>query len=978
MSQRKNKAFISYSHKDKEWLNRLCVSLKASLGDSEIIAWDDRSIEKGRRWDEEIREAIADSCLAILLVTDDFLASDYITQSELPLIMAAAKEGKLTVLWVAVRPSSVKLRSDISQLEAANDPARPLSVLPSADVDSVMVQICDSIHEILKKYQTHQVAIVPEANEARSPGAQRVEGHNFPCPVPFRDREKEMAALREQLSNPAIRLACVIGRMGAGKTALVSRFCELVETGQLNLGDKGKNWSINGIVYFTFRSSDKQVPEQLFQDVGRLLNESDRIAVAHCFADRTRDEADKFGFLLSRLPGNYFLLALDNFELALDSDNRISDPSLATFFEVCLTTRHPLRVVAATRDWVSVNVSAARAVGTIPLHAGLPIEEGVAMLEDLFQSQDPIGTLGLRDSPREQLTEAVQRCSGLPSALQLITGILAASELTLAELLENHDLFDTQIVDRLVHQQLELLAEDRRRVLEAMSVYNCPVNAAAIAHLLEPFVPAVEVNKCLRALAQSFLVRVSRVTKTYELEPSIREGAYKLIPESGAEFSKLRCHARAAEYYRVLRIPKDQWRSIEDLRCNMEEFKHLCLGNQFEAAAALIDEIDENYLLIWGHSRALAAMRTQLVGKLTDPAWQCRNLGRLGHAWRLMGRRKESLEVGRQAVELAKHGDKQPQLVEWLGHLADASADAGKFKDAVACYQEAIAVAKSIGDVKSEAWNLGGLAIQYRQSGQVDEAIACYDRGIDVAQKHNDLKAEARFTCNRAWAYLAQGDWMRSLKDSNVALDLARRLGYKQTEAFAYHHMGRAHIQARDFEQVVQCNLNALRICENTTYEQRCEALIHRDLGYAYHHLGKLEEAMVHYLRSSKLRETETEYGCAAKLALVYLQLGDKDSADQNFLNSIELCQRLLATKEDYYEGIYQLAFAHLGISHTEQAITTFQRGLRVSSHQGTVREALIELELMARSAPTTPGLLNVRELLELALKTPERSANAS
>jgi len=55
----RNQVFISYSHKDKRWLERLQTHLKPLEREGSIERWDDTMINAGENWREEIRKEIA-------------------------------------------------------------------------------------------------------------------------------------------------------------------------------------------------------------------------------------------------------------------------------------------------------------------------------------------------------------------------------------------------------------------------------------------------------------------------------------------------------------------------------------------------------------------------------------------------------------------------------------------------------------------------------------------------------------------------------------------------------------------------------------------------------------------------------------------------------------------------------------------------------------------------------------------------------
>src|SRR5215831_7202524 len=102
----KRTLFISYSHQDEEWLTELKKFLKG-LEEQDVALWDDKLIDAGSRWREEIAKALAVARAALLLVSQDFLNSDFITREELlELLKKAEKEG-LKIFWVPLRPSTV-------------------------------------------------------------------------------------------------------------------------------------------------------------------------------------------------------------------------------------------------------------------------------------------------------------------------------------------------------------------------------------------------------------------------------------------------------------------------------------------------------------------------------------------------------------------------------------------------------------------------------------------------------------------------------------------------------------------------------------------------------------------------------------------------------------------------------------------------------------------------------------------------------
>ena len=70
--------FISYSHVDEEWKDRLIRQLNVLASEEHFKVWDDRRIAAGDDWYPEIEAAVNTASVAILLISEDFLTSSFI------------------------------------------------------------------------------------------------------------------------------------------------------------------------------------------------------------------------------------------------------------------------------------------------------------------------------------------------------------------------------------------------------------------------------------------------------------------------------------------------------------------------------------------------------------------------------------------------------------------------------------------------------------------------------------------------------------------------------------------------------------------------------------------------------------------------------------------------------------------------------------------------------------------------------------
>ncbi len=136
--------FISYSHQDQEWLTKLQKHLKPIIRNQNLFVWDDTKIRPGAEWRKEIENALAAAKVAVLLVSPNFLASDFIHENELPPLLNAAKAKGLTIIWIPLSFSSYE-ETEIEKYQSAHPPNQPLDSLNPAQENKAWVDICKKI-----------------------------------------------------------------------------------------------------------------------------------------------------------------------------------------------------------------------------------------------------------------------------------------------------------------------------------------------------------------------------------------------------------------------------------------------------------------------------------------------------------------------------------------------------------------------------------------------------------------------------------------------------------------------------------------------------------------------------------------------------------------------------------------------------------------------------------------------------------------
>jgi hypothetical protein len=75
------------------------------MRDRDLSILDDRHISPGSSWRDEFAAAISEADVAVLLISPDYVASDFVQNHELPLLLMAAEERGLRVISVIISDS---------------------------------------------------------------------------------------------------------------------------------------------------------------------------------------------------------------------------------------------------------------------------------------------------------------------------------------------------------------------------------------------------------------------------------------------------------------------------------------------------------------------------------------------------------------------------------------------------------------------------------------------------------------------------------------------------------------------------------------------------------------------------------------------------------------------------------------------------------------------------------------------------------
>jgi hypothetical protein len=161
------KIFISYSHKDEEWKDRLLIHLRVLERKGMVDLWDTSRIQPGSKWVDDIAKAIKEANIALLLISPDFLASDFIVQRELPVLLEHLHKEGLIVLSILIRACFWASIPDLAQIQFLNDPNKPLDALPQPEADESLASIAQRIIDLTEAVYQHEAQVKSTAKRKR-------------------------------------------------------------------------------------------------------------------------------------------------------------------------------------------------------------------------------------------------------------------------------------------------------------------------------------------------------------------------------------------------------------------------------------------------------------------------------------------------------------------------------------------------------------------------------------------------------------------------------------------------------------------------------------------------------------------------------------------------------------------------------------------------------------------------------------------
>jgi hypothetical protein len=142
--------FISYSHQDKQFHDDLRKHLTPYLRKGAFHSWSDEQIEPGSIWFDKIKAALARTSVAVMLVSPEFLDSNFIHEHEFGPLLDVAKTGGVNIIWVLIRDCAWR-ETPLKDYQAVLPPEKPLAEMTRAQRDAAWRTVCQALERATRE-----------------------------------------------------------------------------------------------------------------------------------------------------------------------------------------------------------------------------------------------------------------------------------------------------------------------------------------------------------------------------------------------------------------------------------------------------------------------------------------------------------------------------------------------------------------------------------------------------------------------------------------------------------------------------------------------------------------------------------------------------------------------------------------------------------------------------------------------------------
>ena len=736
MADFKYDVFISYSHKDEEWVRNVLLPTLEKQGLKVCI--DYRNFIAGKPAIINMADASETSRHTLLVLTPRWVESEWTLYESL--------------LSRTDDPSGLQRRTIPLLLEKCNVP-KFISMLTWVDFADKKRE--KEAWQNLFKSLDKEVEVVEGASHSPYKTGWFF-GHRYGDLDSFTGRAAEMDMLNKWLNNDKDNLLMLNAFGGFGKSALAWTWFNSLNREQ---------WQT--AIWWSFYEK-----ESGFES---FLSET----LKHLGVDVKESARQQVNDLLEALRGTNILIVLDGFErllrqygrmdAALQSDDEDADidpsqrdcssPLTETFLRGLSGAGMKSKVLMTTRLCPRVLESADG-----KLLKGCR-EEALSA----FSPEDAV-TYFHNEGIKATRAEIIEVCVAYgyhPLSLSLLVGLINEDHEHRGDIaaVKNLEIFENVKARRhhVLERAYESLAPERRDLLSKISCFRGSMEYA----VLKKVFPSPDLDKALLDLRKRGLLQYAGETQRYDMHPIVRHYAYDHFTD---EKRRKEAHVQLVMHFiDAMPVTNKNVKTLEDLAPLIELYHHMVRAGNFDEALKLfIDRLASQLLLQFGayqlriellHALFLDGEDKQPRLKTDD--YQAWTLNALATSYALSGQPRRAVPLFEMQIAFCENaGDKQ-NLAIGLGNVATQQLVIGALSAAERNLRRSIDVSLEIeGNNEAAAHQILGRVLIYR--GVWQDAKLELDKGLKLFEKIRSRKD----WISKHWAYSSQLSYMTTKLDT--------------------------------------------------------------------------------------------------------------------------------------------------------------------------------------------------------------------
>lgn len=499
--------FISYSHEDESYKDKLEKHLSILKRNKIIETWHDRKIIPGEEWDKKIKEELENAHIILLLVSVDFLSSNYCYDIEINRAVERHNRGDAILIPVLLRKCDWN-ETSFSKIQALPKNAKPVKNFDDEDEAfySITEGIKLAIAELKKKKEINiKTEISNETSEVKIFHKIKVECDTPPNILHWVGREKEINDIDLDLH----KVVFISGIGGQGKSGLAAHYIKRVASKK----DTWEFWD-----WRDCQEKENRIHTKIISIISRLTN--NRIK-ANQIAEATIDELIDLFF--QELDERKIIFVFDNIDAYIEFENFQLTGAVQKLYKAALTKNHCSKFIFTCRSSLN-DIDTELLILNLQ---GLSLEETKELFTDYNLSIKSEEVLKLSEKSYS-LTKghplwlnliAAQARRGLNIAEEFIKGVTPNSSF-------QEDSLTSILSNKILNAIWSSLNDKQKTLLMAFAEIVRAENMENLSIILSPEFNYNQFSKAFKALKQLNLVVIKSMLDeqdTFELHPLVKE-----------------------------------------------------------------------------------------------------------------------------------------------------------------------------------------------------------------------------------------------------------------------------------------------------------------------------------------------------------------------------------------------------------------------------------------------------------------------